>query len=71
MKFKKTNLYVYPYFHDFVFIHYIHTREYDKKPNTRPTLVRTQGDLHGERGDGNLIAHISVDLSFMWRCNKL
>ena len=32
MKFKKTNLYVYPYFHDFVFIHYIHTREYDKKP---------------------------------------
>jgi hypothetical protein len=32
IKFKKTNLYVYPYFHDFIFIHYIHTREYNKKP---------------------------------------
>ena len=45
MKFKKTNLYVYPYFHDFVFIHYIHTREYDKKPNTRPTLLQTHDEL--------------------------
>lgn len=27
-------------------------------------MVKTQGDLHGERDDGNLIAHISVDMSF-------